>query len=179
MSPSWMTRMPAPLIPLFSESPTKADDVSMSPRKNTSFGSWREPRFTVVFVPQPLVSVGVLVRPDAAPVKTIGHPMVLCRMVVDGLLATRSTNLSMTVGFSEASAATVSVPVVYAPVVWLLPLTALCLAGVLSPFFTFVSKATPRFVWVPGWAAMPYFIGLAVVFQFDAVSQAEPMLAHA
>src|SRR5438128_2646880 len=26
---------------------------------------------------------------------------------------------------------------------------------------------------------MPYFIGLAVVFQFDAVSQAEPMLAHA
>src|SRR6267143_5623168 len=168
MSPSCMTRMPAPLMPLFRVRPVKADVVSTSPRKNTSFGSWREPRFTLVFMPQPLVSVGALLRPDVLPVKTIGHAIVLCRIVVDGLLATRFTKLSMMVGFSPGSGATVGNPVAYAPVVWLLPLTASCLAEVLSPFSTFVSKDMPTFVWVPGWTAMPYFIGLAVVFQFEA-----------
>ena len=119
------------MIPLFSARPVKLDVGSRSPRKKTSFGSSRLPRFSVAFVPHPLVSVGVFVRPDVLPVRTMGHACVLCSTFVAGLLATRLMKLSMAVGFSEASEATVFTPLVKAPVVWLLPITLFCLAMLL------------------------------------------------
>src|SRR6266850_588170 len=105
-APSWTTRMPAPLMPRCTVRPAAPERTS--PRKKTSFGSCREPRFTVVFTPQPLVSPGALVRPDALPATTIGHPAVLRSTVVAGLLATWFTKSSKRAGVSELSAATVS-----------------------------------------------------------------------
>src|SRR5262245_57913063 len=129
-SPSWTIKMPAPLMPCCSARPVKFDDGSSSPLKKTILGLSRVPRFSVWFVPHPLVSVGVLVDPDEAPVRTIGHAIVLCSTVVDGLLATRLMNWSIVVGFSELSEATVAVPVAYVPLVFL-PLMLACLAAVL------------------------------------------------